>query len=365
MPAIHAAWSPGEIRIAVVAEGRLVDYALWRPGSPDGVGDVYRARIVSVVPAMAGAFVALDGAEGFLPDSEGAKGLTEGTVLSVRIARAAQGGKGPRVSAKVAQEDGPMGLVRQGLDPLRSLAALYPAAPVVVDDAGLAASLRNGLADRVSRVADAFGDAIETAVEALSGPEAVLESGARMTVSPTPALVAIDVDGGGALTGRDGAARRHRALNAPVVAEVARHIRLRNLSGAILVDLAGLRAKQRAAFGPAFAAALAADPARPRFVGFTGLGLAEIARPRGRAPLHEMLSGPLASGLAALRTIARAARAEPGRALALRAAPAVVAAVVADTVALADLARVTGRRLSLRADPSLAGDRWIVEDANG
>ena len=50
----------------------LVDYAIWRPGLPDGVGDVHRGRIISRMPALAGAFVAIDGADGFLPDSEGA-----------------------------------------------------------------------------------------------------------------------------------------------------------------------------------------------------------------------------------------------------------------------------------------------------
>lgn len=362
---LHAAWSPGEVRIAAVTDGRLVDYALWRPGSPDGVGDVHRARVVSIVPAMAGAFVALEGAEGFLPDSEGAKDLTEGTMVTVRIVRAAQGGKGPRVSARVEQEEGPPGLVRRGIDPLRSMAAVYPDAAVMVDDPGLAALLRGDLGGRIVRVAEAFGDEIESAAEALSGSEVVLDSGARMSVHPTPALVAIDVDGGGALAGRDGAGRRHRALNTTVVPQIARQIRLRNLSGAILVDLAGLRAKQRAPFGPVFVAALAADPMRPRFLGFTALGLAEITRPRGRAPLHEMLSGPLAAGLAALRAIARAARSDPGRALALRAAPAVASAVTGDQAALADLARVTGRRLIMKADPSLAGNGWVVEESHG
>ena len=365
LTAIHAAWSPGEIRIAVMTDGRLSDYALWRPGSPDGVGDIHRGRISGIVPAMAGAFVTLDGAEGFLPDSDGAKGLTEGTILTVRVVRAGQGGKGPRLSARVEQGEGPVGLSRRGIDPLRDLAARYPAAAVVVDDPALAASLKANLGDRIVRVHEAFGDAIETEVEALSGTEVLLDSGVRMSVHPTPALVAIDVDGGGALMGRDGAARRHRALNAAVLPEVARQIRLRNLSGAILVDLAGMKAKQRASLGPAFAAALADDPARPRFLGFSGLGLAEIVRPRGRAPLHEMLVGPLAAGLAALRSITRAARADPGRALELRAAPAMVAALQADTVGLSDLARVTGRRLNAHSDPSLAGDGWVIEESNG
>ncbi len=352
--------------MAVMADGILIDHALWRPGSPDGLGDLHRGRVTAIVPAMAGAFVALDGAEGFLPDSEGAKGLTAGTILTVRVTRAPLGGKGPRLSARVTEAmDGPMGLLRRGIDPLRALAARYPAAPLLVDDPALAALLRADLGPRITRVAKAFDDAIETAVDALTRPEILLESGARLSVHPTPALVAIDVDGGGALAGQDGAARRHRAVNAALLPELARQIRLRDLSGAILVDFAGLKAKQRAVLGPGLAAALAGDPAGGRFLGFTVLGLAEIARPRLRAPLHEMLAGPLAAGLAALRALALAIAAEPGQAVTLRAAPAVVAALQADGVALTDLARIAGRVLKPRSDPSLPADGWRIETVHG
>ncbi len=74
-----AACSPGEIRVAAVQDGVLVDYAIWRPGRPDGVGDVHRGRVTAVVPGMAGAFVALAGADGFLPDSAGAAGRASAT----------------------------------------------------------------------------------------------------------------------------------------------------------------------------------------------------------------------------------------------------------------------------------------------
>ena len=116
---------------------------------------------------------------------------------------------------------------------------------------------------------------------------------------------------------------------------------------------------------PVLAAALADDPLRPRLLGFTALGLAEIARPRVRPPLHEALAGPLASGLIALRTLARSSRAEPGRRLALRASPAVIAALQADPVALPDLARITGQGLNSRSDPSLPGDTWHIEAVDG
>ncbi len=366
---IHAAWSPGEIRVAAVSDGVLIDYALWRPGSPDGVGDLHRGRVTAPVPAIAGTFVALSGSgpEGFLPDSEGAKGLTEGTILAVRVTRAAQGGKGPRLRAEPGMTGaGPVELLQRGPDPLRELAVRYPSAKVWVDDPGLAAALRADLSDRVTRVPRAFDDAIETAVEELAAAEVTLLSGARLSIHPTPALVAIDIDGGNALMGSSGAgntaARRHRTLNAAILPELARQIRLRDLSGAILVDLAGMKAKQRAALAPALVLALAGDPMRPRFLGFTALGLAEISRPRRRPPLHETQAGPLASGLRALRDMALASRAEPGKHLTLRAAPSVLVALQADPVALAELARITGRALNSRSDPSLPGDGWRIED---
>src|SRR5689334_10521568 len=79
---VLAASSPGEIRVAVTRDDRLLEYAIWRPGAPDGVGDLHRGRIAARAPAMAGAFVTLDGADGFLPDTEGAADATEGMILA-------------------------------------------------------------------------------------------------------------------------------------------------------------------------------------------------------------------------------------------------------------------------------------------
>ena len=112
MKRICALTSPGEVAIAVADGDRLVDYALWRPGVPDGVGDVYRGRVIGRAPAMAGVFVSLGVGEGFLPDTRGAKGRAEGDLVLVRITRAAQGGKGPRLEALHDRPPpGPPGLV--------------------------------------------------------------------------------------------------------------------------------------------------------------------------------------------------------------------------------------------------------------
>ena len=134
---ILAAASPGEVRVAAIDATGLVDYAIWRPGASDGVGDIHRGRVTARVPAMAGAFVAIEGADGFLPDSVGGASAGVGTILGVRVTRAAQGGKGPRLAADPTVPRGEVGLVRRGPDPVRRLAALHPQAGVIVDDAVL------------------------------------------------------------------------------------------------------------------------------------------------------------------------------------------------------------------------------------
>jgi hypothetical protein len=364
---LRAACSPGEVRLAVMRADRLIEYAIWRPGAPDGVGDFYRGRVIARVPAMAGAFVALDGTEGFLPDTEGGVGLTAGAILGVRVTRAAQGGKGPRLSARLQEADkaqvgkGRPALLRRGPGTAVELAEAYPGAAVLVDDAAVAASLRPALRARVTAVAAAFDPVLAGRIDALAEPAVTACGGTRLWIHPTPALTAIDVDAGRATAARTVKGAAQRAINRAVLPRLAEEIRLRNLSGAILVDFAGLPARRRQLLAPELTAALAADRLQPRLLGFTRLGLAEIVRPRGHPPLHELLAGPHAAGLAALRAAADAIAAEPGRPPQLRANPVVLAALHADAVALGDLARRAGRPLLTRADPTLPADGWMLE----
>lgn len=345
--------------MALDADGRLSDFAIARPGAPDGIGDLYRGRMGRRMAAMSGAFV-LIGADhyGFLPDSEGVGGLSEGTRVAVRVTRAAQGGKGPRLSLVEAEVAGPVGLISRGPDAVERLAARWPEARLEVDDPSVRAGLATTLPARVMP-GRGFNDALEAEIERLAVASHVLPGGAIAHIHPTPALTAIDVDTATAT------ASPQLAMNRMVIPELARQIRLRNLAGAILIDFAGLSARRRKALAPDIAAALAPDALKPRFLGFTALGLAEILRPRVAPPLHELLSGPHAAGLAALRMIAKESGAAPAEIVALRAAPAVVDALERDSVALAELARRTGRTLILRSDPALAPVGWILERHRG
>jgi len=353
---ILAAVSPGEVRVAAVEDDRLIDYALWRPGCPDGVGDLYRGRITARLPALGGAFVSLGDSEGFLPERDGGTAPV-GTVLGLRVVRAAQGGKGVRLAASPA-EPGPVGLVARGPGAVERLAAQYPDAAIAIDDAGLLAELRPTLGDRLSLVAHAFDDEIRAQVADLGSFALALPLGARMTIHPTAAVTAIDLDLAGGAEQRGNKRGAHEAVNRAAIPALAREIRLRNLAGGIIIDFAGLSVKRRATLGPALAAALASDPLAPRFLGFSALGLAEVLRPRIYPPLHEMLTTPHAHALAALREAAASVAADPATALQLTAAPTVISALQADSVATTQFLHRAGRPLALREDRTLPPHAW-------
>jgi Ribonuclease G/E len=277
-------------RIALLDGDILTEYAIWNPESPDGVGDIHTARITARVPAMAGAFADIGTDTGFLPDSAGAAGLPEGAYLTVRITRATQSGKGPRLAAATEPPGTKPGLIRRGPGPLRDLAARFPTAPVCIDDYALMASLHPELKSRISHKPATFDAILEDEIAGLAEPSAALPQGAAMHISITPALTAIDIDAGAATSDAITKPRSQLALNTDLIPELCRQIVLRNLSGAILIDFAGMKSSARTKLQPALAGALAQDPLKPRLLGFSHLGFAEISRPRIRPPLHEMLN---------------------------------------------------------------------------
>jgi len=157
-----------------------------------------------------------------------------------------------------------------------------------------------------------------------------------------------------------------RDANRAAIPALARQVRLRNLGGAIVIDLAGMPIRRRAALAPDFVAALASDPIMPRFLGFSALGLAEILRPRVHPPLHALLAGPHAAGLVALRQLDRDCAADPATARHVVAAPDVHRALADDAVATGDVLRRTGRPLVVRSDPTLApGTARVERDEHG
>ena len=290
MTSIAVSLRHGTARIALLRGDSLTEYALWNPERPDGLGDLHTGRITAQIPAMAGSFVEIGGATGFLPDSANPAKASEGAILTVRIIRAAQSGKGPRLAAAPEMPpDAKPGLLARGPGPLLDLAARFPSARISIDDHALMARLRPALAGRLAYTAISFDAVLEDEIAALADSSAALPGGAILHITPTPALTAIDIDAGAATATTAPKGQAQRALNIALLPELARQITLRNLSGAILIDFAGMKPRLRPQLATPLAAALAIDPLQPRLLGFTALGFAEISRPRRHPPLHELL----------------------------------------------------------------------------
>lgn len=124
---------------------------------------------------------------------------------------------------------------------------------------------------------------VNSQVAALTKPDVALTDGAGIIIEPTQALTSIDINSGNQ--------RDFFKLNLEAVKEAARQIRLRNISGIIMLDLVNLTHKaDRERLAEAVDAALKDDPAGPQFHGLTRMGLAEITRPRRLPSLRESLS---------------------------------------------------------------------------
>lgn len=117
-----------------------------------------------------------------------------------------------------------------------------------------------------------------------------LKSGGTLVIEPTEALTVIDVNTGKAIKGNKKIQETFLKINLEAAEEIAKQIRLRNLSGIIVVDFIGLDAKEdEKLLLKKLEACLEKDPVKTVLVDMTPLGLVEITRKKVRKPLHEQV----------------------------------------------------------------------------
>ncbi|KAF0143168.1 MAG: ribonuclease G [Rhodospirillaceae bacterium] len=205
---------------------------------------------------------------------------------------------------------------------------------------------------------------IEDDIAAALEREVPLAGGGRLCIESTAALTAIDIDTAAAGLGAAD------AVNQAAVAAIAWQMRLRNLSGALVVDFIRRRAGERLhRVVAALRSAVAGDPLPVRVSGPSPSGLVEMIRDRRRAPLADLLqqnylccSGtPMTVGLSALRLVLREATAQRCAGLGLEVAP-VVAEVLAGPLAAAvtETEGYLGHRLVIRTSPVRRADDVAV-----
>ena len=262
-------------RAALVVEGRLEAIEIDRLSDTGPKwGAVYRAKIVERMTAMGAAFVDLGGKRGFLPDAGDA---LPGAIITVQVRREAEGDKAARVSTdiqvehrlivhtpekpginvskKITQRD-EREVLRDALDGLKGGYVIRTAAEGMMADElreiaeSLVLPYQRGVGllregpDALARLELLHENApieddfelldIDTQVDALLSPRVDLAEGAWLTIEPTAALIAVDVNTGQA---RGGDALQR--VNLAAATEIPRQLRLRHLGGSIAVDFAG------------------------------------------------------------------------------------------------------------------------------
>lgn len=116
-----------------------------------------------------------------------------------------------------------------------------------------------------------------------------LKSGAYLVIQPTEALTVIDVNTGKCISKKRDE-RTYLKINIEAAKEAAKQIRLRNLSGIILVDFINLANKElMAELTDAFQKELRKDPISATLVDLTKLQLVEVTRKKVRKPLKEAI----------------------------------------------------------------------------
>ena len=115
-----------------------------------------------------------------------------------------------------------------------------------------------------------------------------LESGGNLVFDPCEAMTVIDVNTA-KFTGKNALADTVLTTNLEACEEIARQVRLRNLSGIIIIDMIDMISREHHhAVLEALNRAFAADRVKTVVHGFTSLGLVEMTRKRSRPPLREM-----------------------------------------------------------------------------
>lgn len=336
----------GETREVIIRDGRAVMLRVSRwsdAGRRARWGEVYAGRVTAADPRLRGAFVdlGLKDEQGFLPF--GAKrpdAVREGALLSFEVAREGARGKGPvlRLRDSPVQADRPGRVAIPECDE-------EPASPASPD----------------------VREQIDALIEANLEPTAPIPGGGVLTIQPTAALVAIDVDAAGR-TGERDPERFALSLNQAAAGEALRQLKLRGLGGIVAIDFVTMRARaSQTALEDMVKAAVADDPWGLQVARLSRFGVMELSRGQLRRPLHEIMNDidgrPSAETVAlrALRAVEAAHHAQRGRVIQLRTSPEVAAWLNSDVIAWREaLVSWIGTRWTLAAEAGYARDRFDV-----
>lgn len=317
---------------ALMVDGRLEDLLADPSDDRPAPGAIYRGSVDRQMKGQGGVFLNLpEGQKAFLRQS---KGLAPGQVLLVQVTGWAEPGKAVPVTTKVlfksryaiVTPDAPglnisrsirdddererlLEIAHEEMDGsefgliLRSVCLGADSDEIGEDIASMRAMAEQVLADaqgapellidapdahlsawrdwpQPDQLDDALGSFERTGVlDALDRLASGRISGGSMSVEPTRALVAVDVN-----TGGDTSPAAGLKANMAAARDLPRQLRLLGLGGQVVVDFAPMPKKDRRQLEQTLRAAFKSDPVDTSLAGWTPLGNYELQRKRERAP---------------------------------------------------------------------------------
>ena len=172
---------------------------------------------------------------------------------------------------------------------------------IITDDKNIFEELQQlyaGNPDILSKIRFYENDAIslgtlysfETQIQRAISERVWMKSGAYLIIQPTEALTVIDVNSGKNTSGKN-AEEYYYKINLEAAAEISRQLRLRNISGIVIVDFINMaKEEQRKELMHQFRLSLKEDPVPVRLVDITKLGLVELTRKKERKTLLEQVA---------------------------------------------------------------------------
>ena len=129
---------------------------------------------------------------------------------------------------------------------------------------------------------------IETKMDELFAKKIYLKSGGTLFIEYTEAMTVIDINTGKCIAKKDKDTLNYQ-INLEAAQMIARHLRLRNISGIIVVDFINMEKEEyKLKLIQELKQLLKKDPVYCNYVDITALGLVEITRKKVQKPIYEV-----------------------------------------------------------------------------
>ncbi|KAF0096691.1 MAG: ribonuclease G [Hyphomonadaceae bacterium] len=258
----------GENIYALIEDGEIVEIRIedFTQKQNAKTGQIYVGRVKEVETRLSAAFVDIGGEIGFLSFSAKRPDyLVTGKLIKVKVVHSAHGNKSATLKyiGEVSKNQAQIQLLEEG------------------PEWGEWPTPRIASSQEKIDILEVMGQ--------LAGRSAEIEKGGNITIEPTTALTAIDIDASARIAGGTNQGNFNHKLNLEAAKEIMRQIRLRNLSGLIVVDFVGAPSKIEAAELMTVLKASKTDTRKCEILPISKFGLCEMARQSSGLPHHKVL----------------------------------------------------------------------------